>query len=126
MDENDGSIEFETAWSMPHPIYAALAKYTPIRVVYADEDIGSNCGLVDFFTDEDGDVSYSEVMEGSEELACDCWGYGTISVYDENGDWIEDCENPKFIEANKRYSAVQEEINNLMTTESLTKDLAEV
>ncbi len=45
----DDSIEFETAWSAPFPIFEALSKklpYIEFRIEYADEDIGSNCGVV--------------------------------------------------------------------------------
>lgn len=40
---------FETAWSMPEPVYLALSAKFPgdeIQVIYADEDTGSNCGTV--------------------------------------------------------------------------------
>lgn len=42
-------VEFDTAWSMPEPIYLALSEKFPdvdIMVSYADEDIGSNCGRI--------------------------------------------------------------------------------
>jgi hypothetical protein len=44
---NDKCIVFDTAWSLPYNIYCELAKKYPkaiIEVMYADEDIGSNCG----------------------------------------------------------------------------------
>lgn len=43
----DGGIEFETAWSAPHPIIAKLSDNFPefeIRHKWADEDIGHNLG----------------------------------------------------------------------------------
>lgn len=42
-------LEFETAWSSPEPVYKALSAKHPdveITVVFADEDIGSNCGTL--------------------------------------------------------------------------------
>jgi hypothetical protein len=42
-------LEFETAWSCPEPVYKALSAKHPdveITVVFADEDIGSNCGAM--------------------------------------------------------------------------------
>ena len=42
-------IRFQSAWSMPEPIYRAMSKRFPdvvFYVQYADEDIGSNCGEI--------------------------------------------------------------------------------
>lgn len=44
-------ISFETAWSTPFPLMEELSRMFPdltIEVVYADEDIGSNCGTYTF------------------------------------------------------------------------------
>jgi hypothetical protein len=50
-----------------------------------------------------------------------------MSVYDdEQQDWIEDEENPKFIEANKKYQAVVDEICVLMNPSTFDKDFIEV
>lgn len=126
-NEETGVIEFDTAWSMPENIFRALSHFTPLRVVYADEDLGSNCGMEDYFVDEDGNEHLEVVMEGSVELANDTWGYSHISVYDsEVDDWIEDEENPKFIYANKDYHQTQEEINRLMSPSTIQKDFVEV
>lgn len=43
-----GWLSFETAWAMPHEIFIALSAANPdvvVRVEFADEDIGRNCGL---------------------------------------------------------------------------------
>ena len=40
-------IYFDTAWSAPIPIYEAIKKMYPgldVKVEYADEDLGYNCG----------------------------------------------------------------------------------
>ncbi|MCX0815744.1 hypothetical protein JDS23_21215 [Escherichia coli] len=42
-------IRFETAWSMPKPIYQAMARKFPhleFVIRYADEDFGNNCGFI--------------------------------------------------------------------------------
>ena len=123
----DDYIEFETAWSLPTPVCEALAQVTPIRVVYADEDKGYNCGMVDFFLNEYKEVESGVVMEGSRELAYDTWGYSHIPVYDEDSyDEIEDMSDPRIVEANKDYNTIQEKIASLMTSEELQKDYAEV
>lgn len=127
IDDDNQVIEFETAWSMPEGVIKEICKHTPVRVEYADEDIGSNCGIEDYYVDEDGNPTYSTVMNGSSELAHECWGYGSMSVYDEETqDWIEDEENPRFIEANKKYQSVIEEISVLMNPDTFDKDFVEV
>jgi hypothetical protein len=127
VDDENQVIEFETAWSMPEGIIKEICKYTPIRIEYADEDLGANCGIEDYFVDEDGNPTYETVMSDSVELANECWGYGHMSVYDdEQQDWIEDEENPKFIEANKKYQAVVDEICVLMNPSTFDKDFIEV
>jgi hypothetical protein len=48
VDTEAGTAEFQTAWSCPKPLLMAWSKRFPrdvIYVRYADEDIGSNCGL---------------------------------------------------------------------------------
>ena len=45
-------ICFQTAWSTPLGIWKALSKLTDITVAFADEDTGSNCGLVKFSNGE--------------------------------------------------------------------------
>lgn len=47
--EDDGlNVRFDTAWSCPMPVARALAKAVPSpwSWLYADEDIGSNCGTI--------------------------------------------------------------------------------
>lgn len=44
---DDDYIQFNTAWSTPEPVIKALSEKFPdveIRVEYADEDLGYNCG----------------------------------------------------------------------------------
>ncbi|ROT45037.1 hypothetical protein [Pusillimonas sp. NJUB218] len=43
----DGTARFDTAWSCPEPLLIEVSKKFPdttIEVMFADEDIGSNCG----------------------------------------------------------------------------------
>jgi len=65
----DGDIKFETAWSTPEPVFAALSIKYPdaeIRVRFADEDFGHNVGE---FTYKNGECVYSNVPEGGSEEA---------------------------------------------------------
>ena len=70
-------IAFDTAWSMPSPVFEALADaYPQIRFSgrWADEDMGRNCGL---WEAENGMVAYTEdeCLPNPLKLACDVWGY---------------------------------------------------
>lgn len=58
---DEGAASFETAWSCPEGVLAELSKRFPedaIEVVFADEDIGSNCGR---FTLKAGEVVDSDI-----------------------------------------------------------------
>ncbi|MFV3292565.1 hypothetical protein ACNFBR_28010 [Pseudomonas sp. NY11955] len=49
MDVEGCSLSFDTAWNAPVPVFKALSALPPaedITVVFADEDIGSNCGTL--------------------------------------------------------------------------------
>ena len=62
-------LSFDTAWNTPMPIFKALSALHPteeITVVFADEDIGSNCGMLK--------------LKGGELLEQDCAGpWGKMS-----------------------------------------------
>lgn len=65
-------VQFDTAWSHPVPVIAALAAKFPdeeISVVYADEDLGSNCGRYKIKGDETYDEYFPEYGDESLELA---------------------------------------------------------
>lgn len=60
-DPEAGTASFETAWSCPRPVLEALSKKFPddaIEVLFADEDIGSNCGS---FTLKAGEYIASDI-----------------------------------------------------------------
>lgn len=79
-------IEFQTAWSAPSPIYLKLSKELPdevIEVNYADEDIGSNCGVLRY---KDGEVEKVDI-DNPTKFACDVWGY---DYEDYRGEYNED------------------------------------
>lgn len=66
-------LEFQTAWSTPFYIFQKLSADYPelvIDVEYADEDLGSNCGVYGF---ADGREVYEESRDYS--FACKTWGY---------------------------------------------------
>ena len=62
-DEGD-SIRFDTAWSTPAPVVEKLSEMFPtitIKLEFADEDFGYNCGSVVFLA---GDVIEENIPEG--------------------------------------------------------------
>ena len=89
--------------------------------MFADEDLGRNCGMVDFYLGSNNTPKYAVLFDESEELAYDVWGYGSMSYYDSVKDeWIDDPADVRVKEVNKHYFKVQEEINRMMTKESLS------
>lgn len=72
MDNDTIILDFQTAWSTPFEVFQNLSKQYPniiIDVEYADEDLGSNCGVYGF---EDG-THYEESRDY--DFACKLWGY---------------------------------------------------
>lgn len=71
--KSNDHVRFQTAWSMPRPVYEKLHELFPdiqFSVDYADEDIGTNCGTLEY----DGEDIPCET-EGDEEFACSVWDY---------------------------------------------------
>ncbi|OAN76742.1 hypothetical protein A8B82_15215 [Sulfitobacter sp. EhC04] len=75
INRTETDVTFQTAWSSPKEVFEALSGRFPdeeIRVEFADEDIGSNCGtatyrwgnLVDFSA---GNVDFAHDMWGHDE-----------------------------------------------------------
>lgn len=76
-------IEFNTAWSAPHPVIKALSeKYPSVKVIHkwADEDLGNNCGIAIY---KGGKELYFDDKEGL-FFACDVWDYDYEELINEN------------------------------------------
>lgn len=74
---------FQTAWSMPKPVFDVLAEIYPnlkFEINYADEDIGHNAGTILI---EGGSVNVEYINE--EKFSNEVWGYET----EEEGDMSE-------------------------------------
>ena len=105
---------------MPAPIFVELAKYTDIRVIYADEDLGSNCGVVDYkYNKETGELDIDEIITESRALAYIVWGYDNVEVYDENWDEITDENDERVIAATKEYTEMFERFEQLRDVSTL-------
>lgn len=73
----NNTISFQTAWSASFPITEKLSEMFPdLSFVheFADEDIGSNCGEIEYMG---GDVVSEYLPEGEEAVrfACNVWGF---------------------------------------------------
>ena len=71
----DGRLSFLTAWNAPKQILEKLSQMFPsitIHHVWADEDIGHNCGDRTY---KNGTVTQEHLPTGQEavELGCDLW-----------------------------------------------------
>ncbi len=65
--EAPSRVSFQTAWSAPIKILLALCEKFPeahIRLRWADEDFGNNCGDVTF---RDGEFTEADIADGSRE-----------------------------------------------------------
>lgn len=117
---DDDYIEFSTAWSVPEPVLHELAKICPIRVAYADEDLGTNCGLVDISLDEEGNPTNDFIYHNSEELARVVWGYTDDEYF--HKDESEE-ERKDFI---KRLEDFEKTFDKMMMLDTVIKDFTEV
>ncbi|MFJ3486616.1 hypothetical protein ACIPL1_24905 [Pseudomonas sp. NPDC090202] len=73
-DLEAGTLKFDTAWSCPEPVLKALSAKHPeaeICVVYADEDIGSNCGTLKLkggeFVSRDESQGWNKMSKAEQE-----------------------------------------------------------
>ena len=71
----EGRLSFLTAWNAPEPVIEKLSEMFPsitIHHVWADEDIGYNCGERTY---KNGTVTQENLPTGQEaiELGCDLW-----------------------------------------------------
>lgn len=75
---NDDYLEFETAWSAPHPVIEKLAKdYPDITFIHrwADEDLGYNCGMIGYANGRSFMPTTPDAYLEDFEFACEVWGY---------------------------------------------------
>lgn len=106
-DDLSASIQFQTAWSPPEPIFRALAEQFPnlkFDISYEEEQ-----GWGGEFTAENGELtlveewdipnSHAEYVARDREGSCNCaWA-------DDKEDWYDDCPNKQdiFVQVTKVY-----------------------
>jgi len=72
----DDSLSFWTAWNTPIPFFTALSKALPditIRVDYADEDTGYNCGTLKLVNGECHEDCFEGGSDEAVEFADNVW-----------------------------------------------------
>ena len=84
VDQETGTLHFDTAWSMPEPIFVELSRQHPeltFDVSWADEDIGYNVGNCEF---KNGEVISEHIPEfgtdEAEKMAFDIKGFSNVVV----------------------------------------------
>ena len=107
--EEGASIQFNTAWSTPEPVYLALIKKFPnldFNVEFADEDMGFNCGTFSHNAAAGG-LGFWEPDSGNKslEFACKVWYNDTPEnvgyKLDQNGDWVYDYDEDAYEDEEK-------------------------
>jgi len=87
-----GVCEFDTAWSCPTPVFLTMSKRFPddeIKVVFADEDIGSNCGTLVF---KGGELVSEDVASGWDDMTDEQKAKWRQFAYDVKG-WRPDLDD---------------------------------
>lgn len=79
-------ISFQTAWGCPYGVIDELSKHIDFKVVYADEDLGSNFGVIEF---KDGVGTrieeIDELPDGVSNIVANLiWGYDIFNNYSED------------------------------------------
>jgi hypothetical protein len=77
IDAEHKTIEFDTAWNAPEPLFHHISEKTDAKIafLYADEDIGYNQGYSLWCKGHcDYDGCFDNGSEDAKKLACDVWG----------------------------------------------------
>lgn len=106
INEELSQIGFQTAWSTPYNVFIKLSKQFPeeeIKVVFADEDLGSNCGTLVFLNGEsikeDCAPSYSTIKDN--RAAMTKWRKFAFEI-------INPESNPRDYDMNDSYEYIDE------------------
>lgn len=77
IDVENKTIEFDTAWNAPEPLFHLISEKTDAKIafLYADEDIGYNQGYSLWCNGRcDFKGNFVDGSEDAKKLACDVWG----------------------------------------------------
>ena len=98
--------EFQTAWVAPTGWLRALAKKCDFTLLYADEDIGSNCGIIIAKNRSLYIQNESVPLEQTQTFAYCVWGYD-IDEQLNNYEDEKDIERLKYM-AKEKYTLLEE------------------
>lgn len=118
---NDNEIIFDTAWSTPFPVIEKLAQKFPeltIEVKFADEDIGSNCGVYSF----EGGIFFSEYLPNG-------WSAMKFAIEIKGGDdglALMVAQYLPYINEEKLDDDFIEDLNSFISNEELTEWFIEI
>lgn len=82
------TIEFQTAWSTPEPVIQKLSEKFPettFTIKYADEDMGSNCGIYEY---KNGQMIHNQIE--NKIFAENLWGWESDPEEETNLDGLEE------------------------------------
>lgn len=94
---NDSTYSFWTAWATPERIFKALHERFPdveFSVIFADEDIASNCGRLSIMDGELYIQYYDNDSQEAFETYIEVWGMSDCIGKDEDGNYYHmSCES---------------------------------
>ena len=122
---NDYSMGFNTAWSPPEPVIRALSKMFPdvtVKIQWADEDFGSNCGEIHYKGGEEEYVNVPEnLSKEAYELAFSLLGGEEDYRYDEAEGTYVYIENESRSSVGHAVHDLKERFDKLVETNELRK-----
>lgn len=98
--EDDATqIEFDTAWSAPHPVIQKLSMmYPDVKITHkwADEDMGNNCGIAEYI-EGCGEPEYLDGTKDAYKFAAEVLGYPIDDCYEAKDGTLfnVDCDMPE-------------------------------
>lgn len=119
-------ISFDTAWACPVPVLLELSKYTPIVVMYSDEDLGNNYGILKISKGKVKVILDDRKKSFFEAVACNGGDEYYVSDYLDGNDYseeeLEDLYGASSIDKiEKKAKVVINKVNKL-----LDKNIAEI
>lgn len=91
--DNELFYEFNTAWSAPYGVFEKIAEDYPdisFDVLYADEDVGSNCGRITFDASADRELVYWEPDDRKSAVA---FALEVLGYEDDVADYLDEDED---------------------------------
>lgn len=113
IDNNAEMITFDTAWACPYEVFEELSKFTPVTVMYADEDTGRNYGIIRFENGKRTILLDDTNRSVGEAYACKGYDFEAIEV-DFSEDNYSDEEIEEYFKTDREafFEKAKEEYDN--------------